>query len=290
MALLIKSKEKTMTEEKKIAPEKKQNTKKSNVKKEIAVPKLSSVKVERSSEDQFSEIMKLAMNPDFPVEKLQAIIALKNNEEDREIIKQKKFAEKLFQEDFAKMQQEFEPVKKTKENKKYGSKYAGISDLQRQYGPVIARHGFAYDFAEPVFNEDGSVDCCFILMKHGHARKTTVKMPKFEPDVSSSGKGIMNPMQAVGTQLSYGNRYAMKAGLGVTEEEDDTDGNFTFEDGVYYSESIQNIKAENTIEGCLQVAKEEIAKLGNDPYGEDLLKRIYGERKAAIEKMTGGKK
>lgn len=181
------------------------------------------------------DLVTVAVNKGMDIEYIKELIALKNQDEDRQIAEQQRQAIILFDQDFAEMQAEFEPVKKTKENKQYNSKYADLPALQRQYGPTISKHGFAYDF-HPEFEKDGSCIVYFRLKKYGHRELTPVPMPAYKPE----GKQ-MNAMQAVGTIISYGGRYAMKAGLGVSEEDEDTDGNMSYEDGLKYSDDTDQI-------------------------------------------------
>ena len=177
---------------------------------------------------EMGQLMKMAIEKNM-VDSLEKLISLKRAEEERQ-------CKREFDRDFAEMQKEFDPVKRTKENKKYNSKYAPVDALQRQYGPILSAHGFAYDWEEEP-HEDGSVTSWFLLSKYGHTKRTPVKMPAYTPDkAAASGKDIMNPLQAVGTVLSYGHRYSMKSGLGITEEDEDTDGIFlTFDDGLEYA-------------------------------------------------------
>ena len=187
------------------------------------------------------DLVTVAVNKGMDIEYIKELIALKNQDEDRQIAEQLRKAKILFDQDFAEMQKEFEPVKRTKKNDQYNSSYADISSMQRQYGPIISAHGFAYDFQDE-FDENGSALSFFCLKKYGYVKRTPVPVPAYIPAKSSTGKDIMNPMQAIGTMMSYGHRYAMKAGLGVTEEDEDTDGNMmSFEDGMKYSDDIDQI-------------------------------------------------
>jgi hypothetical protein len=234
-----------------------------------------------------TNLIMLAMDKENGLEIIKELTELKNQQEDRAVEEEKRQAKIRFNQDFAQMQRSFEPVYKAKVNKKYGSRYAGVDDLQRQYGPIISENGFSFDFGEPEFFDDGSVNCTFILSKHGYTKKTVIRMPPYNPDKSAAGKEIMNPMQAVGTQLSYGNRYAMKAGLGVTESDDDTDGNFDIMDGVMYGEEIEKVQACNTVKQANNVAKEicETLRAKNDKHGEEIIRRVYRARRNVLEKM-----
>lgn len=219
------------------------------------------------------------------VEVLERIIALKNSEEDRKIAEEQRQAKLKFDKDFAKMQKEFGPVKRTRENKQYNSKYAELSDLQNQYAPIISRHGFAYDWDEE-YPEDGSIICTFLLSKHGYTKRTPVKIPPYTPDTgNTSGKSIMTPMQAVGTQLSYGHRYSMKAGLGVTETNEDTDGVIlNFDDGMRYGEWKVRFAGCKTFDELKAEWKDAIQELQADQEGCKIVTHLKGLRYVEIQR------
>src|SRR3990167_5886884 len=91
-------------------------------------------------------LIELAIQHDADVDKLERLIALKNSEEARR-------AKLEYDRNFAKMQAEFTPVSKEKEarDQKDGKllyKYAGLDQLQKLYGTIIAAHGFSYRWYE----------------------------------------------------------------------------------------------------------------------------------------------
>lgn len=228
----------------------------------------------------YPELFKAAMQNEKGLEIIERLTALKNREEDRAREEEARQAELSFNRDYVEMQAQFEPVKKARENKQYNSKYAGIDDLQRQYGPIISKHEFTFDFSDPEFLDDGSVICCFNLRKYGYTRKTKIKMPAYKPEK------IMNAMQAVGTQLSYGNRYAMKAGLGVTESDDDTDGNLTFDNGIKYGDMSLQISECKTLAELQEVTQGfyNSLKTADDTEGIEVLRKLKIKRKGEIAK------
>ncbi len=208
--------------------------------KEVAVQRADNIQAPVVSEKL--DLITIAVQKGMGLEYIEKLIDLKNQEEDRKLAEEQRQAELQFSHDFAEMQKEFTPVKRTKENKKYSSSYATIDEMQRQYGPILSDHGFAYEW-EDTNLEDGSMKVVFCLKKYGHVKRSALVLPPYTPDTGSSGKAIMNPMQAIGTVVSYGHRYTMKAGLGVTETDDDNDGNMEFQDGIDYAEEINQIRS-----------------------------------------------
>jgi len=221
------------------------------------------------------------------IEVLERLIALKQSEEDRSIAEEQRQAKLKFYKAFAKMQIEFGPIKRKRSNKQYNSKYAELSDLQIQYGPILSKHKFSYDW-ETVPNPDGSMLCTFLLTIHGHTKRTTVPLPAYTPDSgNTSGKSIMNPMQAVGTQLSYGERYSMKAGLGVTETDEDTDGVvLTFDEGLKYGEWSTAFETCMSKDDLKQDWTRAMQQLENDPEGRKIVTHLRNLRYEEIKKAA----
>lgn len=221
------------------------------------------------------------------IEVLERLITLKQSEEDRAILEEQRQAKMKFDKAFAKMQIEFGPIKRKRNNKQYNSKYAELSDLQIQYGPILSKHKFSYDW-ETVPNEDGSMLCTFLLTIHGYTKRTTVPIPAYTPATgNTSGKDIMNPMQAVGTQLSYGERYSMKAGLGVTETDEDTDGVvLTFDEGLKYGEWSTAFDLCTDKEELKQFWSKAMQQLESDPGGRKVVTHLRNLRYEEIKKAA----
>jgi len=167
------------------------------------------------------------------VETLKALIEMKNGEEDRK-------AKREFDLHFAEMQAEFTPIKRNKKSDK--GMYAPVDELQKQYNPIITKHGFSYTWDE-LEKEGGALDIVLTISGYGHSKTNHKLLPEYIPDKGGqSGKPIMNVLQAEGTRTTYGQRYTFKNGFGITESDTDTDGGMSYEDGVEYSTDIQAIR------------------------------------------------
>ena len=150
------------------------------------------------------------------VEALEKLIDLRAKEEARQ-------AKLMFAEKFADMQAEFEPIKRTKSGDR--NKYAPLEVIQRIYGPIISKYNFSYWWDEELV-EDGGIIITMTISGYGHQKECKKFLPRYEPDTgSTSGKPIMNAMQAEGVRSTYGKRYTFKNGFGISEEDEDTDGN-----------------------------------------------------------------
>lgn len=231
-----------------------------------------------STELDFPALFNAAMQNERALEIIERLTALKNEEEERRKAEEMRQAKLSFMRDFAEMQKDFEPVKRTKINKQYNSKYAGIDDLQRQYGPILSKNGFSYDWREEQ-QEDGRTKVIFMLTKYGYTKESPLIMPKYEPT-----KNQMNDLQAVGTVLSYGHRYTMKSGLGITEEDEDTDGNLSFDDGAKYADYAFQLDECQTVKEAHDLKQgfyQELKAVG-DNHGIEVLRILWIKRKAEL--------
>ena len=147
------------------------------------------------------------------VEALERFIALREREESRQ-------ASLEFDRHFAEMQAEFVPVIKSKEATDSDDKkmyaFAPIEVLQKEYGPIIARHGFSYRWKEEAI-ETGK-KCTLIISGHGSSRENSFDVPMIQ------GTKRMNPVQVAGAMSTYGRRYSFISGFGVIIEDEDADG------------------------------------------------------------------
>lgn len=134
-----------------------------------------------------------------------------------------KHAESEFTQAFAMMQPELPPIPAlgTGHNNKAHFRKADANQL---INPILAKYGFALSYVHT--QQPGMVLTRAILRhKGGHSTFTEALLP---PDAS----GSKNPVQAIGSTMSYGERYTMKAILNLTIVDDPTD-----DDGVSASSS-----------------------------------------------------
>jgi hypothetical protein len=97
--------------------------------------------------------------------------------------------------------------------------YAKFEDINEAVKPILQRHGFAVSFRMDTAN--GVVKVTGILAhKRGHRESTEITLP-----VDLTGK--KNPVQAVGSSVSYGKRYVLEALLNLTSRGQDDDARAT---------------------------------------------------------------
>ena len=156
-------------------------------------------------------IERVAANKDVDVTKLEKLLDM------QERIMGKN-AEMAFNRDMALMQAELPTITEKGEikvNDVVRSKYARFEDINEAVKPVLQKHGFAVNFKTDTTG--GTVKVTGILThREGHRETTDMTLPV---DVS----GSKNPVQAIGSSVSYGKRYVMEALLNLTSRGQDDD-------------------------------------------------------------------
>lgn len=169
------------------------------------------------------QIMSMASNPEFDVEKLEKLMDLQEREMAR-------LALVAFNQAFAEMQSQIPTVAKSK--KGGDSNYATLEDVVEITRPILNRYGFStyFDTKTDISNNrevkdkygnvnviyDGNVIVEAILLhKMGHQIKTSLIVP-----FDFSGSKKMNTAQAMGSAVSYGKRYSLCALLNIATRDD----------------------------------------------------------------------
>ena len=242
----------------------------------IDVPQLGQTKHEikvRREDVEPDPIIRLAMNPDVDPDKLQKVIDMFNAQKDRQ-------AKEEFDRHFVAMQSEFEPVARSKQGDK--AKYAPLEALQKQYDPIIHKHGFSYRWSEQPLPDDG-LRVILTISGYGHSETNSKDLPKYEPDKGrESGRSIMNNLQAEGTRSSYGKRYTFHSGFGLTVEDEDTDG--SFDDGVRYGEYVKLLQDAQDVDTLKAQRKFAYDQLGDDRKGKAIVSAAARKRYEELTK------
>jgi len=158
-------------------------------------------------------ISSAASNPDVDVEKMQALLSMQMQIEERD-------AKRAFEQAFIRMQSELPEIDKngsiTGKNGRIQSKYARWEDIDRVIRPILQSHGFALRFDQQDDNNMTQV-CAILSHVGGHVERSGyMKLP-------ADRSGSKNDVQGAGSTLSYGKRYTAVAMLNIVTSED-TDG------------------------------------------------------------------
>lgn len=112
-------------------------------------------------------------------------------------------------------------------------KYADFAAIAKVVDPILAEHGLSYRF-RTTQNDKISVTC-ILSHKAGHSEETTLVGP---PDAS----GSKNAIQAIGSTLTYLQRYSLVQMLGLAASKDD-DGRAAGENGAISLEQVEQLVA-----------------------------------------------
>jgi hypothetical protein len=124
---------------------------------------------------------------------------------------EKSQARKLFDEAIADAKAEIAPVVRNAKGHN-DKKYADFAAIARAVDPVITKHGLSYRFRTS--QTDRIHVTCILSHKAGHSEETTLAGP---PDAS----GSKNAIQAIGSTLTYLQRYSLTQALGLAATNDD---------------------------------------------------------------------
>jgi hypothetical protein len=152
-----------------------------------------------------------------PLSIVQAALASGNIEMYREAVALAKemdafAARKAFDNAMADAKAEIKPVVRsaTGHNAK---KYADFAAIARAVDPVISRHGLHYRF-RTVQTEKTIAVTCVLSHRDGHFEESTLMGP-------ADSSGSKNPIQSIGSTLTYLQRYSLVQALGLAASDDD---------------------------------------------------------------------
>ena len=178
--------------------------------------------VQKEQPTMAMQILALAQNPDFDVDKLGKLIDLQNAEMQRQ-------AKVAFSTNFAKLQAEIPTIVEDKSGN--GSSYATLETIVDVTRPILNKYGFSvtFDVKTTMQNTPTKVGDNFIFLgfatvkavlihELGHSIDTETCIPF---DFSGSKKA--NTAQAQGSAISYGKRYAYCSLLNITTRNCDDD-------------------------------------------------------------------
>jgi hypothetical protein len=174
--------------------------------------KLTSLQTREAAPSDIQEsenLIRMAIDKDIDIAKLEKLIELRNAQQERQ-------AKADYEQHFAAMQAEFVPVSKTKNGYENRFKYAPLDEIQRIYGPIIAKHGFSYRHREESI-EAGGKRVYMRISGWGYSEETFFDIPRLEAN------RMQNPIQIMGAMSTYGRRYTFMSGFGVIVADEDAD-------------------------------------------------------------------
>ena len=159
-------------------------------------------------------IERLANRDDPPIEIINRLLEQKRMDEDRAAIR-------AFNRALSRAKGEVGPIFKTHEvdfqtakgRTKY--KHEEFADIAREIDPVLARHGLSYRFSVAQEKNEIAVSC-ILSHEDGYSERTEPLLATIDQAGSN-----MNPLQALGSALTYLQRYQLRAALGLAAGKDD---------------------------------------------------------------------
>jgi len=200
-------------------------------KNEVAVQSNLSPDTTRETQAIMAVIERVAMSPDADIEKLERMLDMQERVLDRN-------AKQCFTADLAAMQAELPIVAKNGRGHNNAT-FAKLEDINEEIRPTLQKYGFAVTFRTRQ-NEKTVTISAILSHKLGHSEETDLVLPL---DTS----GSKNAVQAIGSTLSYGKRYALCALLNISTG-DDTDGAIAQAKAQKRKEIINNDRLKKAIE------------------------------------------
>lgn len=93
-------------------------------------------------------------------------------------------------------------------------KYEDLATMTEQLSPVMHKHGLSFRWRTQSLDNGWQKVVCIIAHEDGHSEETSLTC---RPDTS----GNKNEIQAIGSAVTYLQRYTLKAALGIAAAEDD---------------------------------------------------------------------
>lgn len=161
-------------------------------------------------------VIQTAIASGASVETLERLMALQERWEANE-------SRKAFDQAIAAAKAEIKPIVKNKSvdfttaRGRTNYDYEDLAGIADQVDPILTRHGLSYRFKSEQTGEAGSVKVtCIISHERGHREETSLSASRDET-------GNKNPIQAMGSSVTYLQRYTLKLALGLAATKD-TDG------------------------------------------------------------------
>lgn len=166
------------------------------------------VKQENNSNQMFSLIEKIALDPNADVSKLEKLIELSERVQDRQA-----------KEQFDKAMLQFQINKPVIEKNAVANKtkYAKLPNIQDAINPVLREFGLFTRWSTSATQSGKTRVTCICTHISGHSETSSM-------DVSPDKSGSKNEIQAEGSAITYAERYTLCSLLGLVLSED-TDGN-----------------------------------------------------------------
>jgi len=156
------------------------------------------------------EMLNRALMSGATPETLEKLLALQERWE-------RNMARKAFDRAMAAAKSELKPIKKNREVShgvgKTSYKFADLAEIERSVVPILSDHGLSYRFRTQV-NDKQIVVTCIVSHQDGHSEENSLP-------ASADTSGAKSAIQALGSTVTYLQRYSLNAALGLSASDDD---------------------------------------------------------------------
>lgn len=181
---------------------------------QIAKKEESGAVVPMNEADSLMEVIsRAASDQSFDADKMEKLLGMYERLSDRK-------AKVAFHSALAEMQPKLPIITEhgaIKHGNKVISKYALWEDINEAIRPILQAHGFALSFRVGRNDQHGVMITAMLSHREGHSEETTLTL-------ETDNSGSKNAVQAVGSSIHYGQRYAAIALLNITTRGGDDDG------------------------------------------------------------------
>ncbi len=166
----------------------------------------------RQPDPMVAMIERVVMNPDADLDKLERMLAMKERMDAQN-------ASRAYAAALSGARAEIPPIIKdatvdfTSSKGRTHYKHETLAGIAKTIDPILSKHGLSYRFRTEQGNGGVRVTC-IIQHADGHSEETSLSGA---PD----GSGSKNSFQAIGSAVTYLQRYTLKAALGLSAEVDD---------------------------------------------------------------------
>lgn len=190
-------------------------------------------------------IERIAMDPNIPIDRLEKMLEMKYQMEDRQreqLREDREYeAKRAYFAAMSACQKQMPVVKKNQRNDHTKSNYADLAAIEEQAMPIIYEFGFGVSFQPDGYNELGELSIKWeISHAGGYVRNGVGHIPV--DGAGSQGKVNKTGTQAFGSTATYGRRYLLCMLFNISTG-DDRDGNAPLEKAEYITiEQVNQIR------------------------------------------------
>lgn len=176
-------------------------------------------------------LLELAISKGADIDQLEKLMALQERYDAKK-------AKSSFYQAMTQFQSLVPRIVKNKNGHNY--KYAPLSDISEQIQESLSSCGLSYRFEQ---NHSELIEVtCIVTHVDGHSERTTMNA---KPDTAGQIKGV----QAIGSSVTYLQRYTLTSSLGITTADDDIDGRLP-EQSIKLITNEQALKLDSMLDEC----------------------------------------